>query len=109
MDSSKGLFILIAGANASGKTTIIKPRYVAGRVKHYLDPDRLLPVAESDILSPKARELYIQNRPDRFAVRCMRDWLTSPRIRDEGIATESNLVSNHDFNILETLCFDIAA
>ena len=102
MDSSKDLFILIAGANASGKTTVIKPRYVEGRVKHYLDPDRLLPVADVDILSPKAREMYVQNRPDRFAVRCMKDWLASPRIRSEGIATESNLVAYHDFNILKT-------
>jgi predicted ABC-type ATPase len=32
----------------------------------------------------------------------MKDWLASQRIRDEGLATESNLVSNHDFNLLET-------
>jgi AAA15 family ATPase/GTPase len=83
MDSSKGLFVLIAGANASGKTTVIKPRYVEGRVKHYLDPDRLLPVDEDDVLSPKARQFYMLNLPSKFAVICMEDWLASPRVRNE--------------------------
>ena len=92
----KGLFILLAGANASGKSTVIKPKYVEGRVKHYLDPDRLLPIAEKDILSDKARKVYTPESPGRFAVACMGDWLASERIRNEGIATESNLVAKRD-------------
>ena len=97
MHVNNGVFILIAGANASGKTTVIKPKYVEGRVKRYLDPDRLLPIAESDILSTEALECYKKNLPARFAVTCMEDWLDSERIRSEGIATESNLVTKRDF------------
>ena len=88
---------MIAGPNASGKTTVIKPKYVEGRVKRYLDPDRLLSIAEGDILNPKARREYELNHPARFASLCIKDWLASERIRSEGFATESNLVSKHDF------------
>ena len=103
MTPSKGIFILIAGGNASGKTTVIKPKYVDGRVKHYLDPDRLLPIAESDILSSKTLEFYRKNIPARFAAECMKDWLASERICNEGIATESNLVTKkHDFDCFES-------
>ena len=102
MSQEKGVFILIAGANASGKTTVIKPKYVEGRVKRYLDPDRLFYVAEEDILSVEARKEYELKRPDRFAVECLKNWLASERIRSEGIATESNLVTKHDFKCFES-------
>ena len=35
-----GTFVLIAGGNASGKSSVIKPKYIDGRIGHYLDPDR---------------------------------------------------------------------
>ena len=98
MDSPKGIFILIAGANASGKTTVIRPKYVKGRVKHELDPDRLSSDIRPYILSEKARNEYGSNRPGRFAFCCMKDWLASEHIYHEGIATESNLVSHVDFD-----------
>ena len=104
MCTNNRIFILIAGANASGKSSIIKPKYVEGRVKRYIDPDRLLPIAKEDILSDRAREVYKSESPDRFAVECMKDWLASERICNEGIATESNLVTKkHDFE-----CFELA-
>ena len=103
MTQSKGLFILIAGANASGKSTVIKPKYVKGRVKHYADPDRIalddhdFPITEKDILSEEAREALVANKPDKFAIKCVDDWLRSEHHRVAGIATESNLVSIRDF------------
>ena len=97
MNYEKGIFILIAGANASGKTTVIKPQYIEGRIKYYLDPDKLSPIAESDILSTEALKYYKKNSPAKFAITCMEDWLASERIRSEGIATESNLVTKRDF------------
>ena len=102
MTQAKGLFILIAGANASGKSTVIKPKYIKGRVKHYADPDRIklddpdFPITEEDILSPIAREMRDTGQASKFAVQCVDDWLKSERHRSEGIATESNLVSNRD-------------
>ncbi|MDR2861725.1 MAG: hypothetical protein LBV07_04180 [Syntrophobacterales bacterium] len=97
MDKSEGIFILSAGPNASGKSTVINPRYIDGRIKHRLDPDRLLPIARNDILSQESLNFYERGQSEKFAVSCMKDWLMSERIRKEGIGTESNLVSYRDF------------
>jgi len=92
MSQKKGVFILVAGANASGKSTVIKPNYVIGRVKHYANPDIYddpdFPVIK-DRMSPKAQNAYESGKPDRFAIQCINDWLLSPSFRNEGISTES--------------------
>ena len=101
MTLKKGIFILIAGANASGKSSVIKSKYVKERIKHYANPDKLedpeFPIAEKDILGFKARVMHDEGNAARFAVACVDDWLESERHRKEGIATESNLVSTRDF------------
>jgi predicted ABC-type ATPase len=107
MSQNKGLFILIAGANASGKSSVIRPKYIKGRAKYYVNPDKIelddpdFPIAEEDILSPKAREALKEGNANRFAVLCVDDWLKSERHRNAGIATESNLVSGRDFRKFE--------
>ena len=95
----KGIFILLAGANASGKSTVIKDKHVKGRIKHYLDPDRFF-VAEDEILSSKALKFY-REKSMKFSVQCVDDWLASELFRKEGIATESNLLTERDFENFE--------
>ena len=87
MEQKSGIFILIAGPNASGKTTVIKPKYVEGRVKHYIDPDRVLSIPRKDILSQIALKAYEMKSSPRLARSCMADWLASEQIRNEVIAT----------------------
>ena len=81
------IFILIAGANASGKSSIIKPKYVDGRVKNYLDPDRYVDViqmydnsrgiGEEQLLLhiEKGRTVYLAPEPPR--------WFREAKIRAE--------------------------
>jgi len=111
----KGVFILSAGANASGKTSIIKPKHIDERITHYLDPDRpelLLPESLRDI-EPELivfgdvkeiltegtftafREALLESASKftkgEFTTKCTKDWLNSAEFRQEGIATESTL------------------
>ena len=101
MLDKKGIFILIAGANASGKSSVIKPKYVKGRIGLYANPDMLndpdFPIAEKDILSDMGYKTLISKKADQFAIVCVDDWFQSARCRSEGIGTESNLVSGRDF------------
>ena|GEM_PF-6353173 len=109
MNSFENVFILIGGANASGKSSIIKPKYVAGRVKYHFDPDRFeddpnfAPITDSNILTLKALKYRERGLPDRFAIECI-DNLLKPEnehIRREGFSTESNIVSDRDSRIFE--------
>ena len=105
MPEKEKTFILIAGANASGKSSVIKPKHVAGRVEYYFDPDRFEDdpdfshVTEKEILTSKALEYRERDLPSRFAIECI-DNLFMPEnkhIRNKGFATESNLVTSRDF------------
>ena len=51
MAENKGLFILIAGANASGKSEIIKPKHILGRAQHYANPDILISYDTATVIS----------------------------------------------------------
>ena len=121
-----GIFILIAGANASGKSSVIKPKYIDGRIEHYLDPDRPeLLIHDNlknrhpesfvlgdikEILTEKSLAIFkrVMSQPENdllkgaFAIECMEDWLSSAIFRQEGIATESNLVTKHDRELFQT-------
>ena len=100
MQHNNGVFILIVGVNASGKSTVIKPKYVKGRIKHYVNPDKLndpdFPIVDGDILTPEARKRYALGNMNRFAAQCVDDWLENETFRNEGIGTESNLVAKRD-------------
>jgi len=117
----KGFFIVNAGANASGKTSVIKPKHIDGRVTHYLDPDRpelllldslrginpeILVLGDvKKILTESTLATFKEALPKsankltkgRFTSECVADWLNSADFRNEGIAIESTLSgSSHD-------------
>ena len=100
MSADKGIFILLAGANGSGKSTVMQEK-IDKIVKHYANPDK-------DPFNPRRPDLcqkVIENEhkwrienPKSFEARCAKEnlaaWLIDPQIRTEGIGTESNLVSS---------------
>ena len=87
-----GVYILLAGPNAAGKTTVMKP-LVEAEIKHYADPDR--DFKGHDDLSPElVRKIAERDMPpEKAAVDVLREWFGNELIRKEGIATESNFAT----------------
>jgi len=67
-----GVYILLAGPNAAGKTTVMKP-LIEAEVKHYADPDRK-PATYDDLSPGLIHKIAERNMPpDKIAVNVLRN------------------------------------
>jgi predicted ABC-type ATPase len=111
MNTNKGLFVLLAGANGAGKSTI-RERKIMEMVTHYANPDKdpfldpSKPVLCQEVIN-KGQQWRINN-PKSFTARCGREnlkaWFADDQMRMEGLGTESNLVTTST----DSSRFDIA-